>query len=88
MNIEEIRIAELERLLEHEVERYLNQMLLRERAEHRAHQAENQLIGQVRGNAKLLAQLKAQGAALRSLGANDRPLGFQGEADEMGVVPT
>lgn len=72
----EVRVAELERALAHEVERYLNQLHLRERAEHTAAQIRQQLAAQIRGNAKLLAQLKIQGAALRAAGIEDRPLSF------------
>ncbi len=70
------RIAELERMLEHEAERYLTQLHRSEKAEKIARTAERQLYGQTRGNAKLLAQIKAQGAILRSRGIEDRPIGF------------
>lgn len=84
---EQPRIAELERLLEHEVERYLNQLMLREQAEARAGLLERQLHGQVRGNAKLLAQLKAQGAVLRSFGVDDHPIGMEPSGEDRDRPP-
>lgn len=75
------RVAYLQDALAHEAGRYLNQMMLRERAEHTTAQADRQLHGQVRGNAKLLAQLKAQGAAMRAAGLHDRPLNFPDDSE-------